>query len=237
MNNITFDYTDKTVLVIGGSRGIGKGVVEKFIDSNANVYYVSRRENKDIGNNANYIKCNIEQKKDIDRVFNILPKLDFLVNVAAINYCKKINDIEFEEWDEVININLRSYYYIIKKSLEMMNEYSKIVNVSSIAGRHRSPVSGVHYVSSKSGIIGLTKQIAFEVAERKINVNCVCPSQTLTDMLVSSMSEQELNDLSQAIPLKRLATIEDQVYPILFLCSNEAAYITGAVIDVNGGQI
>lgn len=237
MNNITFDYTDKTVLVIGGSRGIGKGVVEKFIDSNANVYYVSRRENKDIGNNANYIKCNIEQKKDIDRVFNILPKLDFLVNVAAINYCKKINDIEFEEWDEVININLRSYYYIIKKSLEMMNEYSKIVNVSSIAGRHRSPVSGVHYVSSKSGIIGLTKQIAFEVAERKINVNCVCPSQTLTDMLVSSMSEQELNNLSQVIPLKRLATIEDQVYPILFLCSNEAAYITGAVIDVNGGQI
>ena len=112
MNNITFDYTDKTVLVIGGSRGIGKGVVEKFIDSNANVYYVSRRENKDIGNNANYLKCNIEQKKDIDRVFNILPKLDFLVNVAAINYCKKINDIEFEEWDEVININLRSYYYI-----------------------------------------------------------------------------------------------------------------------------
>ena len=118
-----------------------------------------------------------------------------------------------------------------------MNDYGKIVNVSSIAGRHRSPVSGVHYVSSKAGIIGLTKQLAFEVARRNININCVCPSQTLTDMLKSSMDKKTLKEFAQTIPLNRLATVNEQVNPILFLCSKEASYITGAVIDINGGQI
>jgi len=118
-----------------------------------------------------------------------------------------------------------------------MQNGGKIVNVSSIAGRHRSLVSGIHYVSSKSGIIGLTRQIAFEVANRGINVNCVCPSQTLTDMLKESMTENELEKLTHSIPLKRLASIEDQVNPIMFLCSQESSYITGAILDVNGGQL
>ena len=118
-----------------------------------------------------------------------------------------------------------------------MESSGKIVNVSSIAGRHRSLVSGVHYVSSKAGIIGLTRQIAYEVGNRGINVNCVCPSQTLTDMLKESMTETELKEFASSVPLKRLATIDDQVYPIMFLCSDEASYMTGSILDVNGGQL
>ena len=117
-----------------------------------------------------------------------------------------------------------------------MKKGSKIVNVSSIAGRHRSLVSGVHYVSSKAGIIGLTKQLAYELGEKGINVNCVCPSQTLTDMLKESMSNSEQKNLASIIPLKRLNTIEEQVAPILFLSSVESSYMTGSILDINGGQ-
>ena len=81
------------------------------------------------------------------------------------------------------------------------------------------------------------QQIAYEVGNRGINVNCVCPSQTLTDMLEESMTATELKELASSVPLKRLANIDDQVYPIMFLCSEEASYITGAVLDVNGGQL
>ena len=182
--------------------------------------------------------CDISKKKGIDKFFSSFNKdLDILVNVAAINYTKKIGKISFDEWEKVIATNLSSYFYIIKKSLDIMNNGGKIVNVSSIAGRNRSLVSGVHYTSSKAAIIGLTRQLAFELGERNININAVCPSQTLTDMIKESMSASQLRELAQNIPLKRIAMVEDQVYPIMFLCSDEASYITGAVIDVNGGQL
>ena len=116
-------------------------------------------------------------------------------------------------------------------------KHGKIVNISSIAGRHRSLVSGVHYVSTKAGIIGLTKQFAYELGPSNVNVNVVCPSQTMSDRLSDSMTSKEIKNLSSNIPLRRIATIDEQVGPILFLCSDLSSYMTGAVIDVNGGQI
>ena len=118
-----------------------------------------------------------------------------------------------------------------------MNKGSKIVNVSSIAGRNKSIVSGVHYTSSKAGIIGLTRQLAHELGPKGININCICPSQTETDMLIESMSKKERDNLAEKIPLRRLAKIKDIVNPILFLCSDESSYIHGSCIDVNGGQL
>ena len=118
-----------------------------------------------------------------------------------------------------------------------MKNGSRIINFSSIAGRNRSLVSGVHYTSSKAGIIGLTRQLAYELGPKGINVNAVCPSQTLTPMLSESMSEEQQKKLSADIPLRRLATIEDQVGPVVFLCSELSNYINGAILDVNGGQI
>ena len=225
MNNIKWDFSGKVVLVVGDTRGIGKSVLEKFSLSGADVFGI------------NSLNCDISNKKDIDIYFEDLESVDILVNVAAINYTKTIENISFEEWDKVLNVNLRGYFYITKKVLEIMSDGGKIVNVSSIAGRHRSLVSGVHYTSSKAGIIGLTKQIAYEVGSRNINVNCVCPSQTLTDMLKKSMTKEQQKELSESIPLKRIAKVEEQVNPIMFLCSEEASYITGTTLDVNGGQL
>jgi len=113
----------------------------------------------------------------------------------------------------------------------------KIVNVSSIAGKSKSIVSGSHYTASKYGIIGLTKQVAQELGPYGINVNCTCPSQTMTKMLEKSMTKQQINDLKLKIPIRKISSVTDQAMPILFLCTNAASYIHGAAIDVNGGQL
>jgi NAD(P)-dependent dehydrogenase (short-subunit alcohol dehydrogenase family) len=225
MSNIEWDFRGKDVLIVGSSRGIGKGVVLGFTKSGANVIQLDSST------------CDLKYKEDIDTFVGRLSNVDILVNVAAVNYAKKLEDITFQEWDEVLNTNLRGYFYITKKVLEIMSDGGKIVNVSSIAGRHRSLTSGSHYTASKAGIIGLTKQIAYEVGSRNINVNCVCPSQTDTDMLKESMTEEKLKWLESTIPLGRIAKVEEQVHPIMFLCSKESSYITGTTLDVNGGQL
>ena len=183
-----YDFEDKVVLVVGSSRGIGRGVCNEFIHKGADVIGISR------------YNCDISKQWEVDEYFSDLELVDILVNVAAINYSNKIEDVSFSEWTEVIDVNLRGYYYIIKKTLDIMPDGGKIVNVSSIAGRHRSYTSGVHYTASKAGIIGLTKQVAFEVADRGINVNAVCPSQTKTDMLLETMTEEEIEKLEKVIP-------------------------------------
>jgi 3-oxoacyl-[acyl-carrier protein] reductase len=138
-----------------------------------------------------------------------------------------------------MDINLRSFFVICKESVRLMKKqnYGRIVNVSSIAGRNKSIVSGVHYTSSKYGVIGLTKQLANEVSQYNILVNCVCPSQTMTEMLSESMTNEEISALESKIPVRRIATTTEQALPVLFLCSNAASYIAGATIDINGGQL
>lgn len=220
------DFTNKIAVVVGSSKGIGLGVANKFEELGAKVIRVSRTEGVDISD-----------KDSIDNFFKSLTHIDFLINVAGINFTKKIEDIEIDEWDSVIDTNLRSFYYIIKKSIPLMKSGGRVVNVSSIAGRNKSIVSGVHYTSSKAGIIGLTRQLAHELGPKGIHVNCTCPSQTLTPMLEQSMTKEQQDKLCENIPLRRLGTVNDQVGPIVFLCSDLSTYLNGCIIDVNGGQL
>ena len=188
----------------------------------------------------NSSNCDISNTDDIDSFFSHRfnpDEIDILVNVAGINYTNKIEWVSINEWDEVLDTNLRSFFYITQQVLYKMDNGGRIVNVSSIAGRNKSVVSGVHYTASKAGIIGLTKQIAHEVGERKITVNAVCPSQTRTEMLENSMTDEELQKLGESIPLGRIATPQEVVNGILFLCSDESSYITGTTLDINGGQL
>ena len=216
---------NKVVVIVGGSKGIGEGLYNAFIDRDCIVHSISRKN------------CDITDPDQIDSYFDRLGKVDILINNAAINYCKPIEEISLNEWNGVIDTNLTSYFYIIKKCLPKMDRGSKIVNVSSIAGRSKSLVSGVHYTSSKAGLIGLTRQLAQELGPKGININCVCPSQTLTPMLKRSMTDEQLSDLESNIPLRRVAQVSEVVKPILFLCSDDASYIHGACLDVNGGQL
>lgn len=238
---ISFDFKGKRALVVGGSRGIGRGVVAALIDAGADVVYASRFPGQ-VRAEALYVATDLREESQIERLFATLDErgsLDIVVNCAAINAAKKADSISSAEWDEILSVNLRSVFLVCKFAAERMvpRRSGKIVNVSSIAARWRSPVSGVHYVASKSGLIGLSRQLAFELGPYNVHVNVHCPGQTMTEMLESSMSQEAVQNLSQAIPLRRIATIADQVAPILFLCSDGADYMTGSVLDVNGGQL
>ena len=237
MSNIHFNFEDKNVIIFGGSRGIGKEICNQFVKSNANVYNASRNI-CDISGVKNF-QCDISKNQEIKKVFSKLEKIDFVINVAGTNLCTSIENIDENEWDRLMNVNLKSFFLICKLAVQKMKEqkFGRIVNVSSIAGRNKSIVSGVHYTSSKYGIIGLTKQLANEVSQYNILVNCVCPSQTMTEMLKDSMTEQQLAVLENKIPIRRIATVKEQSLPVLFLCSEGASYITGAAIDINGGQL
>jgi NAD(P)-dependent dehydrogenase (short-subunit alcohol dehydrogenase family) len=238
MKSTSFNFSGESVLVIGGSKGIGRRVSELFVHYKAkNVYSIARSKSNlqkvedivcDISDTKHFIKCLDEIKENID----------ILINVAGTNFCDTIDNIDYDEWDRVIDINLKSFFTSIKYFAPSMirARKGKIVNVSSIAGRSKSIVSGVHYTASKHGIVGLTKQVAQELGPYGINVNCTCPSQTMTEMLENSMNKKEIIDLADRIPVKRISSVTEQAMPILFLCTDAASYIHGAAIDVNGGQ-
>ena len=235
-------FSGSVAIVFGGSSGIGQGIAAGLIKLGAQTI-VASRTSPDSEFGGAWIDCDVRSEKDIRKavakVKETHQKVDILVNAMGINFSTKAEEITLAEWNDVISTNLTGAFLTIKEVLPLMKRQrsGKIVNVASIAGRHRSIVSGCHYVATKAGMIGLTKQVAFEAAAFNINVNAVCPSQTKTPMLYKTMTEGEIENLEANIPLKRLAEIEDQVEPVLFLCSSGASYITGAVVDVNGGQI
>jgi len=240
-SDLVFNFDNRRVVVVGGSKGIGLQLVNRFLSSGAEVISVSRTQSSE-PTSAEFMPLDIRKEQDIIHAFKDIEsrgKVDFLINMAAINYFRKYNEIVMSEWDDVFNVNLRAMFIIcreVSRSMKKIN-YGRIINVSSIAGRHRSISSGIHYVSSKAGVIGLTRQLSFELGPYGINVNAVCPSQTYTKMLSDTMTSQQQEKLASLIPLRRIAGVDEQVGPIMFLCSSAASYINGAVIDVNGGQI
>jgi NAD(P)-dependent dehydrogenase (short-subunit alcohol dehydrogenase family) len=137
-----------------------------------------------------------------------------------------------------LNTNLKGAFFLCKHALHDMlaRRYGKIVNVSSIAGRNRSIVASAAYTSSKYGLIGLTRQLAFHYASSNININCVCPSQTETPMLARAPKEK-IEALVATIPARRLGTPGEVAECVLFLCSDAVGYVNGAVLDVNGAQL
>jgi len=166
-------------------------------------------------------------------------KINGIIHCAGINEIIKVSKVTLENWNKILSVNLTSAFIISKvlKNNLSRSKYSSIVFVSSIAGHRKSLVSGVHYVTSKAGLIGLSKQLSHEFGKYNIRVNCVSPSQTITKMLKKSMTKWQIRNLVSSIPLGRLATTKDQSLVILFLLSPLSNYITGTSINVDGGQI
>ena len=246
------NFNKKIIVVTGGCSGIGEEVVKRIAEYGGIVvalgrspdkfHYLNSINNKSAGEIIP-LKCDVSNYDNVEQVFNEIEKnfgsIFGLVNNAGVNPSRNnILNTSLKDWEETIKINLTGAFNCSKFAIKQMDQKSigSIVNISSIAGLHGLQ-NRVAYSSSKAGLIGLTKQLAFESAEYNINVNAICPSQTMTDMLQKSMSQDELKDLITNIPLNRIASVEDQVGVILFLCSDAASYITGTYIDVNGGQI
>ena len=244
------DFKGKVAIVTGASSGIGQAVAEAIALYGAHTVFISRSGAEEIaselngtGKSALSLPCDVsvedQVKAAIATIFQKYGQIDILINNAAINQIAKIEDISLEDWNKVMATNLTSQFLCCKHVVPIMKQQrsGKIVNVSSIAGHFRSKLSGIHYVTSKAWAIGFTRQLAYELAPFQINVNAICPSQTYTPMLAATLPPEAEQKLIDSIPLGRIASMEEQVNVILFLASKLSSYMTGAIVDVNGGQL
>jgi len=174
----------------------------------------------------------------VDQVIKVFGGVDILVNSAGICKRRRMLEIPEKEWDLVLAINLKGTFLCCRAALPSMIErgWGRIVNVASISGKIGGLMVGVHYAASKGGVLALTKGLAREVAPHGITVNAVCPALVDTDMS-SLFTDEELKRYIGTVPLRRLGKPEDVAQAVLYLCSEEASYITGEVLDINGGLL
>ena len=235
----------KNILIIGGSRGIGAEAVRQFSADNkvAFTYFKSEREadalRQETG--ATPIRCDVKfsnsVKVAVDKAFEVLGTIDVLICNAAISDINLITDIGEERWEEVIDTNLNGVYYAINYVLPAMisRKAGSIITVSSMWGQVGASCE-VAYSASKAGVIGLTKALAKEVGPSGVRVNCIAPGMIDTEMN-AHIDETVVKEIAEETALGRIGTVGDVVNTMKFLASDEANFLTGQVIGVNGGLV
>lgn len=241
----------KTAVVTGSSRGIGRAIALRLADMGANIVLNSTPESNAVdqvekevlekGVKVITVKCNVSKSEDVEKMFETITKnfetVDILVNNAGITKDNLLIRMNEEEWEDVINTNLKSVFNCAKAAAKIMMKQrtGKIINISSVSGVIGVP-GQANYSSSKAGIIGFTKAVAKELASRNITVNAVAPGfieSRMTDKLTDALKEEYLRN----IPLKRFGTPEDVADLVGFLASEKANYLTGQVIHIDGGMV
>lgn len=235
----------KTVLVTGGSRGIGKSIVKKFAQNGYNVIlnynksFDNAKAIEDEFENVSSFKADVSNPKEILAMIEFAKerygKIDVLVNNAGISSNGLLQDLSNEEWQRIFDVNVTGTFNCTKAVLPQMLErhFGKIINISSIWGITGASCE-VAYSASKAAIIGFTKALAKEVGPSGIRVNAVAPGIVMTDM-VSNFTMEEFEDIQNQIPLGEIGSTEDIANTVYFLASDESNYITGQVISPNGG--
>ena len=245
-----FKLPNKIAVITGASQGIGKVMAEVLSKAGAHVVCVARTEDKirslanEINNKsgtASYFPCDISDGKAFSKVINEIVdkhgRLDILINNAGITRDALLMRMNEDQWDTVINTNLKGAFHGIKAAIRpmMKNRSGRIINITSIVGLTGNP-GQANYAASKAGLIGMTKSIAKEVATRGITVNCIAPGWIGTDM-TDELSDATKNEFLNRIPIGKIGSPEDIAHTALFLASDEANYITGKTITVDGGRI
>lgn len=241
----------KTVIITGASRGIGRSMAELFAIKEYNVlinYNKSEKATFDLYHKLNsegrfvkIFKADVSKRNDVESMMKFCIEefggIDVLINNAGISQEKLFTDISDDDFDEMINTNLKSAFYCSQEVLKYMlpEKKGKIINISSIWGMVGASCE-VHYSVSKAGIIGLKKALAKELGPSNIQVNCIAPGVIQTDML-SAYNEDELSSLKENTPLMRLGTPSDIAGCALFLASSYSNFMTGQIISPNGGFV
>lgn len=236
------DFTSKTAIVTGGSRGIGKKIAEMLLKLNCKVIITSRGKKPKWTNE--YPNCFHEKLDFLDEKYtkkflkkiSSLSAVNILINNAGMHKPEPVYDINEENWTNILKVNLNGPMLITREVASKMKglKDGKIVNISSIAGIVSKPDSSA-YSASKSGLIGFTRACALDLAPYNILVNAICPGPTSTDMVKNILSEKEKKAIREKIPLKRFAKVEEIANFAVFLCSNNNSYVTGQTIVIDGG--
>jgi len=243
-------FKDKVSIVTGASQGIGESIALELSKEGAETILVDIQKEKleevaqKIAQNNGKVAVFSVDVSRMDQVMDVAEKIvqnhkkvDHLVNNAGITRDNLLMRMKEEEWDSVLAVNLKGVFNFSKALIRHMigNRYGRIVNISSVVGLMGN-VGQANYAASKAGVLGFTKSLAREVASRGITVNAVAPGYIATPM-TESLPDSVKNMFVELIPLKRFGTPDEIAYVVKFLLSDEAAYITGQVINVNGGMV
>ena len=245
------DLNGKVALITGGSRGIGKAIAIKLASYKANIVinYTSNKEHalkvkeeiERYGVKSIVIKCDVSKSDEVNNMIEEVVKefgqIDILVNNAGITRDGLLMRMKEEDFDSVIDINLKGVFNCTKSATKYMmkKRYGKIINISSVVGLIGN-AGQANYCASKAGVIGLTKSSARELASRNINVNAIAPGFINTDM-TSVLNENLKETMLKNIPQNRFGSPEDVANLVLFLASDMSSYITGQIINVDGGMV
>lgn len=245
---LNVDLTDQVAIVTGASRGLGQAIAIALARAGARVVCVARNRQKldetvgaitAAGGTADAFECDVAQSESVQQVVEAVlekwQRLDVLVNNAGITRDTLIPRMQDDQWDEVINTNLRGAFLFTRAATRPMMQarYGRIINIASVSGLMGNP-GQANYSASKAGLIGMTRTVARELAGRKVTVNAIAPGFIESDM-TAALGESILGEVKTRIPAKRLGRPEEIADAVLFLASPASAYITGQVLTVDGG--
>ena len=238
-------FKNKKILITGASGGIGNELVKKFISLGGNVIVTGTKTEKLDALKKQYPEIKVKKfdisdhkriEEFIEDVSLELGGLDILINNAGTNMDNLSLRMKDEEWAKVIDINLTSTFLLSKNAIKKMlkTKFGRIVNITSVVG-HTGNLGQSNYAASKAGIIGMSKSLAIEYAKKNITINCVSPGFIVSDMTMNIAEKVKLY-LTSRIPMGKLGTGEDVSNCVAFLSSDQASYVTGETIHVNGGM-
>ncbi len=241
-----FNLTGKTALITGASGGIGAAIAKTLHAAGATIAISGTRQavleelKSQIGDNVHVMPCNLSNVEDVEKLIPAVEAamggLDILVNNAGITKDGLAMRMKDEDWQSVIDVNLTSNFRLCRAAMRdmMKKRWGRIINITSIVGVTGNP-GQVNYVASKAGIIGMTKSIAQELAARGVTANCVAPGFIATPM-TDVLNEKQKETILGRIPAGRMGGPDDIAAAVLYLSSEEAGYVTGQTLHVNGGM-
>ena len=245
---IKYDLNKRVAVVTGGAQGFGLAVSERFIEAGAKVIIwdideeaIKKATDKVSSENLTYQIVDVSDFENINNslmeIENKHGKIDIFINNAGIaGMNTTVAEYPLDEWKKVINLNLNSVFYCCKAVVPFMekNNYGRIVNIASIAGKEGNPNASA-YSTSKAGVIGLTKSLGKELAQKNIAVNCVTPAAAKT-RIFDQMTEEHINYMLSKIPRNKFAKVEELASLVTWLSSEENSFSTAAVFDLSGGR-
>lgn len=246
------DLSGRTALVTGAGGGIGAAIAHELAGRHARVVLVDlpgsaglaavRSDIEAAGGEARVEELDVTDAARVAALFGgsgPLASTDILVNAAGVLFGSAVREITETEWDLVLDVNLKASFLLSQAALEPMRTrgWGRVVNLSSTAGKNVSTIGGAHYTAAKAGVLGLTRHLAAEYAASGVTVNAVCPGLIDTPMVHRTIDAEQVRRYADGFPIPRLGRPDEVAALVGFLASDEAAYITGASVDVNGGDL
>lgn len=244
-----FDLIDKIAVVTGGSGGIGQDIVLALAANGAKVIladiaddtgYSLSKKMRSKGLEVTYVYVDVTDSASVEKLMNkaveLYGSLDIVVTSAGLLGDSEITEISDENWQKLMRVNLEGVFYCCREAVKIMEKQGsgKIINIASAGGKLGFPFAGVHYCSSKGGVMALTRQLALQIGNKGITVNAVAPGTTKTEM-IKNRSNEKVNYIISHIPVGRMGLPRDSAAAVVFLASSSSDFITGETIDVNGG--